>query len=280
MKILISIVFFLLHVQFLSGENRLLINARNHYNNKEYFHAITEIKRYQHLYKEDTRIPESMILMGKAYYMGGNVKKAQMVFKRCYYEYPKTISGSEGLYYSGLVRLLGNSPYFAIRDFQEYNYVYKDKKRYEDSLFNLCTSYAVTEKYSRSLKCIEDYKEAFPEGKYLSNIGYQEKLIESAISGKRKNPYIAGISSAIIPGSGYLYTGKYKLGFFSMATNATLLYLIYDSYRSKNTFGLIFFSIIEFSFYNYSIVGSIGSAREYNENYNKDNLLLGIKRDF
>ena len=80
----------------------------------------------------------------------------------------------------------------------------------------------------------------------------------------KKSLYAAGLSSALIPGSGYFYTEKYMLGIFSFLTNGALIYGIYDGYKKKDTFQMIFFSVIEFSFYNYSIVGSIKSADEYN----------------
>ena len=44
---------------------------------------------------------------------------------------------------------------------------------------------------------------------------------------------------------------------------------------------MIFFSVVEFSFYNYSIVGSVKSAHEYNggDDFRKE-VLAGIKTGF
>jgi hypothetical protein len=80
---------------------------------------------------------------------------------------------------------------------------------------------------------------------------------------------------------GYFYTGNYRLGAISLLTNGALILLAYDGYRRENSFQMIFFSIVELSFYNYSIVGSIRSAYEYNDSsYMKKEILAGIKTGF
>ena len=57
--------------------------------------------------------------------------------------------------------------------------------------------------------------------------------------------------------------------------------MIYDGYRKKNEFQMIFFSIIELSFYNYAIIGSIQSAHEYNDSASfKREVIMGIKKTF
>jgi len=60
-----------------------------------------------------------------------------------------------------------------------------------------------------------------------------------------------------------------------------MIYGIYDGFKKKRKVQMIFFSLMEFSFYNYSIVGSIKSAREYNEvNDSNREALLGFKTAF
>ena len=106
-------------------------------------------------------------------------------------------------------------------------------------------------------------------------------MIEEARQRPEKSLVTAGLLSAVIPGSGYFYTEKYMLGIFSLLTNGALIYGIYDGYKKKNQFQMLFFSVIELSFYNYSIVGSVKSADEYNENSDfKKEVLLGFKTAF
>jgi hypothetical protein len=222
-----------------------------------------------------------MILMGKSYFRGGNTEKALGVRTDCYNRFTKEPQGQEGLYYSGIVRILSGSYFFGARTFQEYNFVYKGGIFYEESVFNLCRAYALAENYDEAARLISEYRKIFPGGKFSGEADRLTEIISEDRSRDKKSPLIAGISSAVIPGSGYLYTGNYRLGVLSLLTNGALIFLAYDGYRRENPFQLIFFSVMEFSFYNYSIVGGIRSAYEYNHNSSmKKEILAGIKTGF
>lgn len=255
--------------------------SKYYYNERNYHSTLTEIMRFQHLYPDDKHIPESLFLMGKAYYKGKNPAKAQMIFKKCYYKYPDSIYGSKGLYASGVIRLLHGNLLLALRDFREYCSVYPKEELMEDAFFNSCTSYIIAEKYKRAKQCYGKYKEVFPRGKYSEIIdSHIAKAGEPETTGK-KSPLIAGISSALIPGSGYFYTEQYKLGTLAMTTNAALIYMIYHSYKRRQHMSTIFFSLVELSFYNYAIVGSVRGAVRFNKKHSESrNFLIGIRKTF
>lgn len=281
-KTVVAILFMLLlNINLFADGADIMKMAEYYYKNGEYYNAITESMRYQHLNPAGELYPSSMILMGKSFYQGGNPEKALQLFTGCYDTFPKTAQGEEGLYYSGIVRILSGSYYFGTRTFQEYNFVYKGGIFYEDSVFNLCRARALAENYDEAARIILDYKNLFPDGKYSAEADKLALVIETERNREKKSPLFAGVSSAIIPGSGFLYTGDYRLGVISMATNGALILLAYDGYRRSNAFQMIFFSVIEFSFYNYSIVGSVKSAQEYNDpdSFRRE-LLMGIKTGF
>lgn len=281
MKKAVALVIILFHVSLFARGDKLIKTAEHYYNNGEYYNAITESMRYQHLYPKGDLYPSSMILMGKAYYSGGNSDRALGVFTDCYDRFTKERQGEEGLYYSGIVRILSGSYYFGARTFQEYNFVYKGGIFYEDSVFNLCRARALAENYDDALRLTGEYKKLFPQGRFSSEADRLTVMINEEKNREKKNPLFAGLSSAVIPGSGYFYTGNYRLGVISFVTNGALLFLAYDGYRRDNTFQMIFFSVIEFSFYNYSIVGSIKSAQEYNDGSRfRREVLMGIKTGF
>lgn len=281
MKKVALFIIILISVKLYAGGDNLIKTEEHYYNNGEYYNAITESMRYQHLYPSGDLYPSSMIIMGKAYYSGGNMEKAVAAFSGCYDRFTKTRQGEEGLYYSGIVRLLSGSYYFGARTFQEYNFVYKGGIFYEDSVFNLCRARALAENYDDAARLIGEYKKTFPEGKHSSEAERLSAMIIDEKNREKKSPLFAGLSSAVVPGSGYFYTGNYRLGIISFVTNGALLFLAYDGYRRDNTFQMIFFSVIEFSFYNYSIVGSVRSAQEYNSGSRfRKEVLTGIKTGF
>ena len=271
----------LFSVPVFSSEKGVLDLAEYHYNNREYFNSITEAMRYQFLYPSGELFPESMLLMGESYYKGGNKEKALNVLSECYTRYTNTKAGETSLFYSGIIRLdIGSYPY-AVRNFQEYRYVYNNGLFKEEALINLSLSYALAENYIDAEKKLHEYKNTFPDGKLQKTAEDLSVFFNGVQERPKKSLWAAGLSSAIIPGSGYFYTEQYMLGLFSFLTNGALIYGIYDGYRKKSNFQMIFFTVIEFSFYNYSIIGSIKSADDYNKgtDYKKE-FLLGIKTSF
>lgn len=264
-----------------SSERGLIDLAELHYQNREYYNAVTETYRYRYLYPQGSLFPQSMLITGKSYYHGGETEKALSVLSECYGMYSGTSAGETALFYSGLIRLEKGLYNSAAKNFREYSFIYNTGLFSEEALINLSLIYVFAENYDNADKELAEYKRIFPGGK-LNKKSEELSLIIAEQRGKtEKNLYIAGISSALIPGSGYFYTEKYMLGIFSFLTNGALIYGIYSGYKKKETLQMIFFSVIEFSFYNYSIIGSIKSADDYNRGRkSKEEILAGFRKTF
>jgi tetratricopeptide (TPR) repeat protein len=255
--------------------------AEHHYNNSEYYNAITESMRCQFLYPDGILFPKSMLIMGKSYYKGGDIEKALNIFAECYERFTNLNEGGTALFYSGLIRFEAGSYQFAAKNFLEYKYVYPQGIFYEDAIINLSLIYTFAENYDEAERQLEEYNKIFPEWRLTKKGSELSSILSEAKKRTRKSLYIAGISSALIPGAGYFYTENYKLGIVSFLTNAALIFGIYDGYKRDSKLQMIFFSVIEFSFYNASIVGSIKSADEYNrKNDLKKEVQTGIKMYF
>jgi len=203
--------------------------------------------------------------MGKSYYKAGDREKALNIFADCYGRFSDLSEGETALFYSGLIRFEAGSYNFALKNFLEYKYAYPAGIFYEDAIINLSLIYTFAENYDEAEIQLEECDKISPEWR-LTQKG---RILLEAKNRPRKSLYVAGISSALIPGAGYFYTEKYKLGILSFLTNAGLIFGIYDGYKRDSKLQMIFFSVIEFSFYSYSIIGSIRSADEYNR---KDDL--------
>jgi tetratricopeptide (TPR) repeat protein len=264
-----------------SSEKGLIDLAEYHYNNLEYYNAITESMRYQFLYPDGILFPKSMLIMGKSYYKGGERERALNIFWECCNRFTDLNEGETALFYSGIIRFEAGSYHFAARNFLEYKYVYPDGIFYEDAIINLSLIYTLAENYDEAEIQLEEYNKISPEWRLTPKGSKLSSILLEAKNRPRKSLYIAGISSAIIPGAGYFYTENYKLGIFSFFTNAALIFGIYDGYKKDNKLQMIFFSVIEFSFYNYSIVGSIKSASEYNRRDDlKKEIQAGLQMSF
>jgi tetratricopeptide (TPR) repeat protein len=281
MRFIVSALIFFIPAMICAAGNHLIDTASVYMERGEYYNAITETMRYRYLYPSGEQYGESLIISGKAYYKGGAPGEAVNMFQESFRYSPDSYHGQQGLYYLGMVRLVSGSTSFALNNFQEYNYIYRNGYFYEDSLFYLCVVRALSEDYIGAESSIENYIRIFPEGNYREKAENLSLKIKNEREKPWKSPLKAAAASALIPGLGYIYTDNYTLGFISFATNGLFLYLIYDGYKKQNDLQMIFFSLVELSFYNYSIIGSIKSAHDYNSSDSfKKELIMGVKKEF
>lgn len=96
-----------------------------------------------------------------------------------------------------------------------------------------------------------------------------------------KNPVTAGILSAVIPGSGKIYTEEYGDGILAFLSTGLLTFLAYDNFKANHkTRGWIFASLGTL-FYAGNIYGSIASAQVFNARINfefKDGINFFLKK--
>ncbi len=92
-----------------------------------------------------------------------------------------------------------------------------------------------------------------------------------------KSPALAGIMSAIIPGTGYFYCGEFKEGVSALFVNGLLGWGIYSLFKNDNTGSGILMSSVSAIFYLGNIAGSVNSAHVINDKYTQMQY-LGIRK--
>lgn len=96
------------------------------------------------------------------------------------------------------------------------------------------------------------------------------EIISEGLNTHYKSPPLAASLSAIIPGSGKIYTHRWKDAIYSFLFVAAGSWLTYQSY-TNNGVGVnsIIWGSITFGFYSANIYGSFKSARNYNHDLNQ-----------
>jgi len=117
----------------------------------------------------------------------------------------------------------------------------------------------------------------------INNENYKNEyeLIRRGLNQKRRSPFLAGMFSAIMPGSGKYYTGEWKDGILGTIMIGGLAWQAYRAFNKKGTesaYGWITASI-GFGFYIGNIYGSAKSAKRFNKNKN-DEILNDAKKIF
>ena len=79
-----------------------------------------------------------------------------------------------------------------------------------------------------------------------------------------KSPALAGVFSTVLPGSGYIYSGRVKEGLSAFLINGLLGAGIYSLFKNDNVGMGVLSSLVAAPFYLGNIVGSINATHLYN----------------
>jgi len=99
-----------------------------------------------------------------------------------------------------------------------------------------------------------------------------KSLIREKQKLKYKSPFLAAGFSAIIPGTGKIYTGNWKDGLFSLLFVGTSAWQSYRGFKKngvESIYGWIF-GIFTIGYYGGNVYGSWKAAKNYNSNLNHD----------
>lgn len=218
----------------------------------QYDLATREFERLTFMSPENDTLKTSLLSM---YRRSGKYDEALIRGKQLYPQLT-SMSASSAVEYSRT--LLLKSDYATAKSFWEIN----SKLSSANKTILSATSYILQDNYKSANEILKAVK---PEEHKLAT-NYKD-LTEQAIALKRKSPALAGVMSAIIPGSGRIYSKDWKDGIVSLffvGTMATQSIRGFNKSGVKSTRGWIY-SGIGFGFYLGNIYGSVVSAKAYNK---------------
>jgi len=97
-----------------------------------------------------------------------------------------------------------------------------------------------------------------------------EPFYEMSLNPDYKSPAIAGIFSAVIPGSGKMYVGEWGDGITALLATGLLAFLAFDNFRADHKTRAWIYTGLGAFFYTGNIYGSIASAQIFNAKINFD----------
>lgn len=247
-------------------KNEISAFAKDLFLQKEYYRAITEALRYLSLSPDGSKAEEMTKLIGDAYLMSHKWKDSLHSYHEFQVRYPHADSVNEVLFLSALATL-------QIKD------NYEAEKIFDNIINRLLPSWRAEALRWKIVLLINngmmsDATGLLEHDKYLPLIKDNYAEIMNIINDKkkrgRKSPVVAGFLSAIVPGSGQLYDGRYKDAFSSFILNALFIAGAYTAFKHDNYALGGAVTLFEMGWYTGNINGAVSAAYKYNRSIDDD----------
>ena len=243
------------------------------YNEGDYLRAAGEFQRY--LFAFDSLPPHADSIfykIGRCYGLGGNLLNAIDYFSRIIDRYPQSYLLDQSRYHIALsYSLMGRfeeSTSLLYSDFPSIKQ--NDVKQKMEQLIAL--NYIQQKKWNTAINFLDTLKTNNSQNILIKNFA------EAGEQLPRKNKFLSGLFSTVIPGAGKVYSGRSWDGIFSFITIGLTGWQAYEGFREDGTHsikGWILGSISSI-FYLGNIYGSVVAAQIYNEQQ-EENLLNKLK---
>ena len=235
---------------------------------QEYGAARTEFLRFVHFFSEDPRRDEARYKAAMALYHTGQFPAAARAFNQIILEEDETSCFVKNSFFmqSRAFKAMDNLGY-AQMVLQNFLKLTHDPAT-RDQIYLELADLEITEtrKLGRDgLDQARDYLTRIrPAARERLQVPARLNAIGRAKAAPRKNPTLSG-ALALVPGTGFLYCGRYKDAFVSFCLNTGLMYAAYTAFDHDNPAlgGVI--SFVETGFYTGNIYGSVTAAHKHNK---------------
>lgn len=235
--------------------------AREAFDKGEYARAIVELERFLHFFPEEPEVPRARYLIGLSHLRGRNYEAARKVFQALIGRYPSTPVAEQAL-------LMYAESYYQQGAYEEAERLYRQiiaaqpgSELANKALYRLGWSLMQRGKWqeaSENFREVPKTSPLFPRSSDLS----RRSLLGADLPAK--NPTTAGVLSAVVPGLGHAYVGRYKDGIVALLLNGLFIWAAYECFQEDLAVlgGIIGF--LELGWYSGTIYSAVNSAHKYN----------------
>jgi outer membrane protein assembly factor BamD (BamD/ComL family) len=240
----------------------------------DYYRAITEYKRFLFLHPLDARAGRIQLQIGLSYLRGQQWEDARQTFATIAQQHPDAAIRGEAAF------LIGETAYQQGRYTQAIEALRPVAERYaqtpvgEKARYRLGWSYLHARQWpqaSDAFAAIDTTSPLFPSARLLADASREAEQLP------RKSPALAGLMSAVIPGTGHFYTGRYRDGTLALLLNGAFLAAGIQAVANGHeaAAGLLLF--FEAAWYSGAIYGAVNAAHKYNQD-TEDRWRQGLER--
>ncbi len=237
----------------------------------DYYRAITEYRKLLILFADSPKADTAMFNIGMAYYNGEEYESAVKAFAALRTRYPQSLHARKAAYHQGLCLVNLKQPEKATEAFAAATVPVQDKsEEVRAASFGLAIAAFDRNDLAESRSALERFVSQNPQDSGVPKAREAMDLLDRSSDPQLKSPLLAGAMSAVIPGSGQFYTGRYGDAFTSLLLNGLFIAGTVVAAQNENYALAGVTGLIGLPFYVGNIYGGANAANKWN---------LGIKKD-
>lgn len=257
----------------LSEADRLFTFAGRLMEEKDYYRAITEFKRFISYFPEDARIPLCRLNIALAYKRGEKVDLAVEHFEKICAEYKGTPISERACFESGAAYFQSGRYEEAEAALSTFLRSFPDSGRLDSGRVLLGWSLVHLWELDRAAEAFSAVNGESPSYPLAQALGTE---LETPPEIRRKSPVLAGVMSAILPGSGQFYTGRFHEGLTSFVLNGSFIWAVVELFGHGNEAAGLVLGFFETGWYTGGVFGAVNDAHKYNQRARRD-FILGLE---
>ncbi len=236
----------------------------------EYYRAITEYKKFLFLFPDSEKADYALFRVGLANYRGEEYETATHTFATVRETYGRSRVAADSGYFEGLsLWKLGRFD----RAETAFDRVVALDTESEYASLALLGKSLVSYDAKNIPGCRHElvrFLASYPEDTRADNVRETIALLDKNQELPRKSPVLAGVMSAFVPGSGYMYAGRYGDGIMAFIVNGLFIAGTVVAIHEENYAVAAIVGGIGLPFYVGNIYGSANAATKWNIGVRKE----------
>lgn len=236
----------------------------------EYYRAITEYKKFLFLFPDSGKADYALYGVGTAYYRGEEYEPAARTFAALLKQHGQGAHAAPSAYFEGV-------SLWKLGRFDRAEAAFDQVEALDPA-----SEYAPLSLIGKSLLSYDArnipgcrgelarFLESYPQDVRAERVRQTIALLDRNREVPRKSPSVAGVMSAFVPGSGYMYAGRYGDGVVALIVNGLFIAGTVAAIHQENYAVAAIVGGIGLPFYVGNIYGSANAATKWNIGIRKE----------
>ncbi len=239
---------------------RLLSYAESLFQEGDYYRAISEYKRFIYYYPSAKSVETASFRIAESYYKARRWQDAIDLFKIFIEKYPSSGKINDAFLLKGLSEKNVKRYDEALLSFEEILKKATGNVRHR-AIYESALLYVEREDWGRAR---ETFSKIPGESGLHDSAGRWNSGLLRINDLPEKSPAVAGTLAAILPGSGHVYTERYRDALVSFFLNGAFIFAAIELFRHDNDIAGGIVTFFEIGWYTGNIYSAVSSAHKYN----------------